>query len=177
MKKATLFTFLVLIMGGLAFMQSCDPDKNDPPGGGGGGESEFIADNATFANWMTWTLRDTNAGPDPALGTAHQGNDSTVTRYIYVRGDSMRIDSQFPVGTVIVKYTSNDSTINEYLAMVKRGNNYNPSFGNWEFFVLTSTGEIMKDGNGDDLRGKGLMGGACEACHSTAGDKDFIFTE
>ncbi|MBR9861014.1 cytochrome P460 family protein [bacterium] len=169
MKKTTLFTLLIATIGGLIFLQACGPD--DPPIDPPVDSEEFIADNSTFAGWQNWTLADTNTGPDPALGSAHHGNDSTVTRSIYFKDDAMRVDSMFPVGTVIVKHSSNDSTVNEYTGMVKRGNDFNPNYGNWEFFVLDENSEIISRGGTD------LMGGACTGCHSQADNNDYVFTD
>jgi hypothetical protein len=61
----------------------------------------------TFSNFMNWVLEDTNQGPDPALGAAHAGNDETVTREIYYKDGQDPVNGEFPVGTIIVKHSSN----------------------------------------------------------------------
>ncbi len=97
---------------------------------------------------------------DPALGAAHAGNDSTVTRYIYFKDDQNRIDGKYPIGTVVVKEAYNpEDTYHGYTAVEKRGNNFNASGGNWEWFVLAGDGQIATDEGGSYMRGANLMGG------------------
>ena len=148
---------------------SCKDDKGSNP--------EFIADASTFAGFSSWTVLAVDEGPDPALGPAHAGNDETVTRTVYIKENHDLKDGSLPVGTVIVKHTTNpDKAINEFTAMVKRGDNFNEGFGDWEFFMLNEDGEIGMEG-GAPLRGAALLNGACRNCHSQASASDFIFSK
>ncbi len=173
MKKPFLFSVTLLALTTALTFNSCSKDKDEDPS-----ETEFIADNSTFASFMSWPLEATNQGSDPALGTAHAGNDASVTRQIYFKSGQDPVNGKYPVGSVIVKHSSNpDKSVNEFTAMVKRGNNFNPNFGNWEFFMLTPTGAIASDANGSPMRGASLMDGMCAGCHSGASNKDFIFSK
>ncbi|GAB4378935.1 MAG: hypothetical protein Kow0075_09250 [Salibacteraceae bacterium] len=131
---------------------------------------EYVADDNTFKDFMTWSNDATNHGADPSLGMAHAGNDSTVTRKIYFKDGQDPEGGVYPDGTMIVKHSSNPSgTVNEYTAMVKRGNNFDPDGNNWEYFMLNSDGTI-KD------RGANLMNGMCKDCHSKA-QNDYVFSK
>jgi hypothetical protein len=61
--------------------------------------------------------------------------------------------------------------------MVKRGNDFNPNGGDWEWFMLNSDGTIAVDGNGNKMRGADLMGGMCLMCHTGASNKDYVFSK
>jgi len=177
MKKALVFLFLATSAIFTSTIQSCkeEDDTNTPnlPVA-----QEFIADSNSFSSFMSWPIGATNQGPDPALGTAHAGNDSTVTRTVYFKNDQNRVNGKFPVGTIIVKHSTNLSgSVNEFTAMVKRGNNFNPSKGDWEFFMLNSNGSIAVDGSGMPMRGANLMNGMCGGCHAGASNKDYIFSK
>ena len=166
--KSILMIGLISIMG----LVSCSEDSTTTPDA-----QEFIANDNSFSNFMSWKLEATNSGPDPALGMAHAGNDSTVSRKIYVKNGQDRVNGKFPVGTIIVKHSSNPSgTVNEFTAMVKRGNNFNPAGNDWEWFMLTQDGKIAQD-NGMHVRGANLMDGMCVGCHSSASSKDFVFSK
>lgn len=149
--------------------QSCQEQPTQP--------SEFIADNTTFTGFTNWQLAKTFVGPSPSLGAAHAGNDSTVTRKIYYKDGQDPVNGEYPVGTVIVKHSYNPSgTVAEYTAMVKRGNNFNPSHNDWEWFMLQSNGNIATDTSGAEMRGANLMNGMCNNCHSVA-TTDYSFSK
>ncbi|HKL32869.1 MAG TPA: hypothetical protein VJ919_10055 [Tangfeifania sp.] len=163
--------FKVLMALAIVFsLQSCNDDEDV--------KQEFIADDDSFSNFMNWELEETNQGPDPALGAAHAGNDETVTRKIYYKEGQEPVNGQFPVGTIIVKHSSNpDQSVNEFTAMVKRGNDFSPDGGDWEWFMLNTNGSIATDASsGMKMRGANLMNGMCLSCHS-AGSTDFTFTK
>lgn len=170
MKKSVLFTFLAA-SAFVVSLQSCKKDDTSK-------KQEFVADDSSFSNFMSWKLERTNQGPDPALGSAHAGNDSTVTRMIYYKNGQAPANGTFPVGTIIVKHSKNpDLTVNEFTAMVKRGGDFSPSGGDWEWFMLNADGSIATDAaSGSKMRGKSLMNGMCLSCH-TAGPTDFTFTK
>ncbi len=169
MKKSVLITVLAALAVMFSF-QSCKKDEV--------ATQEFIANDTSFSNFMSWNLEATNQGPDPALGSAHAGNDATVKRMIYYKNGEKPVNGVFPVGTIIVKHSSNPGlTVNEYTAMVKRGNNFNPTGGDWEWFMLNADGTIATDpSSGMKTRGSNLMNGMCISCHS-AGSTDYTFTK
>lgn len=173
MKKILSISIIVFSFSTVLFFQSCSKDKNNDIQ-----NTEFVADNTTFTNFMSWSLESTKQGADPFLGTAHAGNDLTVVREVYFKNGQDPVNGKYPVGTIVVKHSYNpDKTINEFTGMVKRGNNFNPDFGNWEFFMLTPTGSIATDASGIVMRGASLMGGMCASCHTGASNKDFIFSK
>ncbi len=175
MKHTKFFQLLALIIGLSLAIQSCSKDdENDDPAP----VTEFIADDNSFANFMSWSLDATNQGSDPALGMAHAGNDSTVIRKVYFKDGQARVDGEYPVGTIIVKHSQNpDESVNEFTAMVKRGNNFAPDGGDWEWFMLGPDGTIASDGDGNPMRGADLMGGMCIACHNQASNTDYVFSK
>jgi len=176
MKKQIII--LSIIITGLSFSyQSCKKDETKTQQSTT--PSEFIADDNSFKDFMGWSMQGTFNGPDPLLGAmAHANNDSTVVRHVYFKNGQDRVNGKFPVGTIIVKHSTNPTgTVNEFTAMVKRGNNFNSSAGDWEFFMLKSDGTIAKDTSGMVMRGANLMDGMCGGCHSGASSKDYIFSK
>lgn len=177
MRHTKILTILALIIGSSLFIQSCSEDDDDN-GQNNSSSTEFIADDDTFTDFMSWSLDATHQGPDPALGAAHGGNDSTVTRMVYFKDGQNPQDGVYPVGTVIVKHSSNpDQSVNEFTAMAKRGNDFAPSGGDWEWFMLDSDGTIAEDEDGNPMRGADLMGGMCVSCHAQASNKDYVFSK
>ena len=172
MKKVTILFLMAFVV--LASIQSCSKDKDSDKA-----TTEFVADNSTFTGYMNWSLDKTFHGPDPLLGaTAHANNDSTVVRDVHFKNGQNPVNSKYPVGTLVVKHSYNqDGTVNEFTAMAKRGNNFNPAAGDWEFFMLTPSGNIATDDNGSPMRGANLMDGMCAGCHTMASSKDFIFSK
>ncbi len=164
-----LFFFQVFIaLAVMVSLQSCNDEEEPNP--------EFIADDSSFSNFMNWPLGAENQGSDPALGPAHAGNDETVTRRIYVKDGQEASNGEYPVGTIIVKHSTNpEVTVNEFTAMVKRGNDFNPDGGDWEWFMLNPEGKIATDASsGSKMRGADLMNGMCLSCHSAA-TTDYVF--
>ncbi len=117
-------------------------------------------------------------GPDPLLAAmAHGGNDSTVTRQVYIKNAQSASGGSYPIGTLVCKNTHNPSgTANMITAMAKRGNGFNPLYGDWEFFILDSGGKIMKDSSGMQMRGAHLMNDMCGGCHHQA-TTDYVFSK
>jgi hypothetical protein len=171
MRKLTLITFLGAFIVVASLVQSCK--KDDPA------ITEFVADNSTFDNFSTWSLDKTSVGPSPSLGPAHAGNDSTVTRKVYFKNGQNPVNGTYPIGTVIVKHSTNPAgTVNEIVGMVKRGNGFNPATGDWEWFMLMPDGKIASDANGMAMRGgAAMMNGMCNGCHGAASAKDFVFSK
>lgn len=115
------------------------------------------------------------SGPDPALGDAHSGNDSSVKRKIYIKQSNAQKGSngQYPNGTIVVKQTvDKDGKEMMVVGMAKRGgSSFNTDNNGWEWFVLNSNGTI-KD------RGDKLMNNMCNMCHSQVKTtKDYIFSK
>ncbi|MCB8994263.1 MAG: hypothetical protein H6538_01505 [Bacteroidales bacterium] len=139
--------------------------------------TEFIANDSSFVGFKDWQLAKTYHGPDPLLsGTAHGNNDSTVTRDVYFKDSQNPVNGKYPIGTLIVKNSHNpDGTINEFTALAKRGNGFNPTANDWEFFMLSADGRIMMD-NGAPVRGANLMDGMCITCHSVA-TVDYVYSK
>lgn len=162
---------LAVALTAMLFVQSCKDDEDPEPQPT---TNEFIADDASFAGWESWTLADTKSGVDPSLGMAHAGNDSTAVRKIYVKDGQQPVNGAYPVGTLVVKHMKSDS-MEMITAMAKRGNNFDVANNNWEYFVIMADGKIVVD-NGTTMRGStDLMGGACVGCHAKA-TTDYIFT-
>lgn len=167
--------FTLLIFAGTIVTTSCSKDEDTPQDET---PAEFIADDNSFAGFNDWTLVAEEQGPDPALGPAHAGNDSTVTRRIYFKDDASRVSGKYPLGTIIVKEGKNpDVSFHEITAMVKRGNNFSPNGGDWEWFMLAPDGTIATDADGNPMRGADLMGGMCLGCHSAASSIDYAFSK
>ena len=147
-------------------LQSCDKTP-----------TEFIADDSSFGGFSSWELASTHQGADPTLGAAHAGNDSTVTRMVYFQDGATAEDGEYPVGTIIVKHSSNPAgSVAEYTAMVKRGNDFNTANADWEWFMLNSDGTIATDTDGSAMRGANLMNGMCGNCHGVA-STDYVFSK
>lgn len=121
--------------------------------------SEFIADETTFDGYASWQ-KFTETGLNATLGSAaHGGQDSTTVRDIYYKDSQSPEDGTYPVGTVIYKHVTSPSGLDEHFAMTKRGSDFNPTNGDWEWFILDATGAIT-------TRGGVTMG--CNGCHSAA---------
>jgi len=163
MKKEIIVGLFCLVVWGLS-LQSCGDDDPIEP-------QEFVADDSTFDNYTSWTLEVTNTGTDPGsliAGGAHAGDSDISVRDIYFKDDQDPVDGVYPVGTVVAKHTTTtDGTVDVTHAMVKRGNDFNPTSGNWEYFTFTAAGAID---------GRGMLEG-CMNCHGAASASDFIFSK
>jgi hypothetical protein len=153
-------------------LSACEDDETTAPPT----DQEFVAAQADFANYTTWTQTTTpQKGPDPSgfLGGAHNSADTSFTRHIYVNNASATrgSDGEYPNGTVFLKTMSDaNGTVQAITAMAKRGANYSPNNNDWEwFFIDPASGAISQ-------RGDTLLGGACASCHFTKADQDYIFT-
>lgn len=51
-------------------------------------------------------------------------------------------------------------------AMIKRQKGFNPAANDWEFLVLSGDATTIK---------KREKTGACQSCHASVSDKDFVF--
>ncbi len=136
-------------------------------------EYEFVAEDGTFNGFLNWTLEATFNGADPSLGGAHGGNNDTTIREVFFLDSQDPVDGLYPVGTVIVKYTTLSTGGKEVTAMVKRGNDFDAAAGDWEYFMLNDDGTIGDNGN---MRGAELFNGMCKGCHSQA-STDYVFSK
>lgn len=178
MKKIIPTAILVIIIFASASIQSCSKKDDDAIVTTQTDKTEFIADSNTFLDYINWPVEATKNGADPSLGMAHAGNDSTTTRRVHFKNSITAVNGKYPIGSIIVKHTTNTSgTLNEVTGMVKRGNGFNLSKGDWEFFMLTPDGHIASDSAGRVMRGASLMNGMCGGCHAGAISKDFIFSK
>jgi hypothetical protein len=139
--------------------------------------TEFVAKDADFAGFTSWTQTITpRMGPDPAgllNGGAHSGNDTSLTRTIFINNASAARDAngQFPNGTILVKQLKmRDGTVPVITAMVKRGGEFNKNNKGWEWMLIDpASGKIS-------MRSDTLLSGLCNGCHSANADKDYVFT-
>ena len=167
---------LIALSASSLLLTNCTKDDNDDEPTA---NPEYIATDASFSDFTSWVLEAENSGPDPALDPAHFGNDSTVTRNIYFKGGQDPVNGLYPVGSIIVKQSTNpDLSVNEVTAMVKRGNSFDADHNDWEYFVLMPDGTIATDADGNELRGSGdLFNGMCLTCHTQAATSDYIFSK
>lgn len=167
MKVNKLFGLAILLI--VVAISSCDKSNS---------ETEFIADDNTFADFNTWMMEKTFTGPDSLLQEmAHINDDSTVTRKVYFKNGQNPVNGKYPTGTLIVKHSYNsDKSVEVFTALAKRGNGFNPKGNDWEFFMLNPDGSILVDG-GMTARGANLMDGMCYSCHLQAADHDFVFSK
>jgi hypothetical protein len=142
--------------------------------------TEYVADEALFAGYASWDLIEFTTEPHPKLGMAHQNSDSPPLRKIFQKqiwANPLEDGTTgYPIGTVLVKEVIRDAKVIELVAMVKRGGQFNPEGGNWEWFMLDpATQKILVQDN-KPVRGAIAM---CNGCHSVATDTagiDFVFS-
>lgn len=148
-------------------------------------EKEFVARNSDFEGWRNWAIvkKTTDTLLLTNSGGAHLSRVPNSQRWIYIKDNVSRAaSSEFPVGTIIVKEyrkISGDTINTFYVAMAKRGKNFNPEFGNWEWFQLDpGTLKIRLAGGGvnAEYRGATLFTNTCNNCHVAAKSKDFVFS-
>lgn len=122
--------------------------------------SEYLANLESFTGYKSWTPIGVNTGNSPANGGAH--NTSSI-RTTYKKQGSVSPyfeAGEYPVGTTIVKELTLDGNITQLYGMVKRGGNFNPDHGDWQWFLINT-----------DLSGVTDLGvgAGCTGCHSKAG--------
>jgi Cytochrome P460 len=163
------FRFVLLGVGTSVLLGSCALF-------GGGEPNDFDARDNDFAGYEKWALLGTTTGASDQLEMAHDAKNPAVTRYIFIKDDAKRkSDGQFPVGTIIAKQSrlADGTLVGVSTAMVKRAKGFNPTAGNWEWFMLEpKTGTIIKNPQGEVQRGKISM---CITCHTDAEGTDFSF--
>ncbi len=166
------FTFFVLLL--TIFVTACNKDISPSIA------QEFIADDNSFKNYTTWTKIAEKSGKDAALGIFHNVDVNNLVRRVYVKDNAQRKDSEYPIGTIIVKdYVNADGTKADFdpVAMVNRGGpSFNVANNKWEWFRLDrNTGGIAVI-DGSIIRGGSLGNNACNSCHIGAKYRDLVFT-
>lgn len=162
-----LFRLFLLTLISAAFVVACsdDDDTGTTPT-----ETEFIAEYSDFSDFENWDLLATNTGFDASLGEAAHGN-TISTREIYVNKSNVKMENgEWPVGTILFKKMNNTETgdLIAYMAMAKRGADFNPDNNGWEWFknIDVANGEIIERGSID----------GCNGCHGGVKDNDYSFT-
>ena len=84
---------------------------------------------------------------------------------------------EYPVGTILLKESfinTNSKPGNPLLlsGMIKHEKNYDPDFGDWEYFQSTNDGTIIVSGNSKNP-GVNAM---CINCHVNIPEKDFVYS-
>ena len=148
--------------------------------------SEVIADDSTFAGYRNWNLIDTLTTRPESLGDrAHGAAVEESTRLVYKKqlyANPDTTDQGYPIGTALVKEAFDaDGNIIDVTAMLKRGGDFSPMLGDWEWFLLEpEVGSILRDDAGEERRGALLNNGGCVGCHTNATPEqnagiDFVF--
>jgi hypothetical protein len=95
-----------------------------------------------------------------------------ITVYVNDTGRKAMLEQKnpaFPEGSVIVKekLPEKSSLTPELLTvMIKRGKDFNPTSGDWEYMVV--------DGTGTKVSAQGKLEN-CQSCHSAKPDTDYVF--
>jgi hypothetical protein len=143
--------------------------------GGDGSCTAPQPNNATFANYESWT-------EFSFTGTAIAGSPHTSgPRRIYLSQKPPHGATEFPVGTIIVKEIgAPPASADSVFAMVKVGCDYNSDGAvNWEWFELQvnspATPAIIWGGS-EPPPGQSYSGDptACNDCHSGAKQNDYV---
>jgi hypothetical protein len=166
-----LFLVLVTCLG----LVACEKKTSNPQPA----PVEYVADTATFRDYCNWVLDSTYHGISNNLEFAHTNGDTSFFRYVYNKGGRKRVNGKYPDSTIIAKLAKNRAgVVFEVVGLVKRGGNFSPNGGGWEWFLLNENGTIAKDANGALLRGgANFLGGGCIGCHNRVSGSDFVFTK
>ncbi|MBD3165453.1 hypothetical protein GF324_02555 [bacterium] len=158
----------VLVFG---FVAGCGDDDDEEDMG-------YEATIDDFSGYDSWERVDYVAYPVnmSTLGTAHAGANEAYVRDVFMSSDASMSGGEWAEGSIFVKevheFDSNQEpdwgSNGALMGMVKRGGDYNPDHGGWEWFLLSG------DGSSIEARGGDLMDGACNSCHAQATD-DYVF--
>ena len=143
--------------------------------------TEYVATDTLFADYQSWDMVEFTDQPHTKLGGAHLNGDTPPLRRIFQKqflaNPSDAGDMGYPIGTVLVKDVSVDNSVEQIVAMVKRGGDFNSDNGSWEWFMLDpSDHSILINEENKPVRGGAEMG--CNSCHSLAAGEqgiDYIF--
>jgi mono/diheme cytochrome c family protein len=171
LKRLTLQGIVFSLLIGLIVI-GCDSNIPYPPA------KEFVAQQEDLADYKSWRAIDYSVAFSPVLGPAHMGNDPNYARRVYINSAGMDGD-EYTLGTILVKETFTwEDGIQKFaemggiLAMAKRGGDFNPNGGGWEWLVLAPDLSVAARG------GEEVMDGACNSCHELAkgeGGMDYVF--
>ncbi|MCB2211679.1 cytochrome P460 family protein [bacterium] len=175
MKIRNVLAFL-LMAALLAFVAACDDNGDDDSGVAP--EMGFVAEDGDFANYDSWTRVEYAIAPanqNELGGFAHGATDTSVVRDVFTNNADGYSGGEWGEGTIFFKETHGfngttpDFANGTYLAMAKRGADFDPNNGDWEYFMLDASASIMNRSgdNPDDFAG-------CIGCHASA-QTDFIF--
>lgn len=180
-----------LALSGALSAGGCTAKQPEVPDGG-----VFIATLSDFQDFESWhsapatpatTLPplDGGDGVDAATVTTDAGAVHTLPLTVYWNNAPPHGSKAFPVGTIIVKETSEtEPTARKIFAMVKRGGDFNPNGAvNWEWFELY----FNADGSvGINWAGAQPLGGStnpyaaspniCNDCHLKARANDDVWS-
>jgi hypothetical protein len=161
----------VLLLGALLSCSGGESQSNVDDG------SQFVAFPTSFNNYRQWETFP--LGDMPPEDPAHTANPRTV----YLNQRPPHGATQFPVGTMIVKEMGTPGAADyQVLAMVKRGGNFNTQGApGWEWLEIDGPDDnpvkgLIWRGVGPPAGEKygGDPNAACNPCHATARDNDFV---
>lgn len=153
-------------------------------------DDEVIAEITDFTNYRNWESVDYTIGLTNRFLTdgIHSSDNETFARRVYANDIALNsTGNDFDNGSILVKEVftyANDGLQFEFaeggglLAMVKRGGNFSPNGGGWEWF------NIRPDLSDFNARGVDVRMGTCLSCHASGvldsegdiiGGKDFVF--
>jgi hypothetical protein len=138
--------------------------------------SEKIALLDDFKDYKSWTLVGENTGNSAANASAHA---TGAIRRTYKKQASVSPyfeAMEYPVGTLVAKEIITNGVVTQVYGMAKRGGNYSPDLGDWQWFTMSpDMSRITEYGPAS----------FCAGCHAKAGNttltdasfrgKDFVF--
>ncbi len=153
-------------------------------------QPEFIAELSDFEGYENWESIDYTVGVTNRFLTdgIHSSGNNDFVRRVIANDVALKSDGEsYDNGSILIKETftyANDDLNKEFaipgglLAMVKRGGDYSPNGGGWEWFNLAA------DLSQFNARGIDVRMGTCLSCHALAqldeegvvtGGNDFVF--
>ena len=139
------------------------------------GENSYVTMGDDFSGYKSWTKvnHETITGDTTgSLGPAHEGAQGFREIYVNKTGKKVATTASgypYPEGTIIVKESSKEKmgAIAALTVMVKRGPNYDPANGNWEYIMTSPAFEVAAQGKVD----------MCIGCHTAGKDADYTFND
>lgn len=92
--------------------------------------------------------------------------------------DNNPVYAKYPEGAIILKEnfsaeSGKPGTPISVTAMIKRGKDYDPGKGNWEYLQFDAKGNILLQGNSSNS----AVSENCANCHSHVENRDYIFSQ
>jgi hypothetical protein len=191
MRASTTKTVLAALLCGAAFGAGCSPKVPS-----GEEQGVFVAQTSDFQGFHDWqsapampatTLPPVDGGDGIDAGAVTLGDAGTVHNMpltVYWNSSPPHGSTTFPVGTIIVKETSEaDITARKIFSMVKRGGDFNPNGAvNWEWFELQNLADGSVSINWDGAQAPGGMDvyssnpNLCNECHLKAAANDDVWS-